>query len=253
MRFFYVLFLLMLFPVTAHAAQPRFHLQNYDITIAVESVEHAAYIINGLSGYNLDAFVSLNEHHSEGSFRRRIDSWAYRSVQETLRSLGEVISENETVIYLGNEVTDLEAQLAINAQEFQRISLMMEASDSLNVLTMLSDRLGQLSRTRDGLLGRRNQILVQTSSPVINIFIVQIPEILEEEEIIPPTFLERLGNGFVNSFRGTGVFFGVVLIAFAYMFFPLIILAVIGVPIVLFVVKRMKAKSVLTIKEGEAE
>jgi len=254
------LFTVIFMPVSVMATQPLHHMQHYEITIEVESVEVAAMLINSLSGYNLDSSVNLGLFRPEAHFRRRVDSWAYRQVQETLRNMGTVLFEFETVTYLGNELLDLEAQLEINSGEIQRVSLMLEQSTSLNVMTMLSDRLGQLTWTRDRVIGRRNQILVQTGSPIIYINLVQtIPppdeedEEYEEEEEIPPTFFERLGNSFTSSISGVGNFFGSLLVGFAFVSVPLLVWFLICTPVILFFVRRNKvAKNVKNSKNVAA-
>ena len=249
--------LMIILAVPVMAAQPRHHLQDYEITIMVESVEQAAAIINGLSGYNLDAVVSLGTLRPDATFRRRVDDWAYRQVQDTLRSMGTVLSEFETVTYLGNELLDLEAQLEINAGEIERLSQMLEESDSLNVMTLLSNRLGELTRTRDWLLGRRNQILVQTGSPVINIRLIQAIEPTpddDEEEEEPPTFIARLGDSFTASINGLGTFFGHVLVVIAYISVPLGLWMLLCTPVILVLLKRRKnSKTVAVVREDDAK
>ena len=262
MRFILTLLFLIVIFATPVSAETRHHIQSSWIRIEVDCVEHAANVINSLNGYNLESGVFLIGNQPEGSFRRRVDPWAYRQVQDSLRGLGFVLSESEGVTYLGQELQILEQRLAINAQEIQRISAMMEESATLDVLMLFSDRLGTLSVTRDEILGRRNQILVQTGSPVIHISLIQAlpPEEEveeaeeEEEEELPPTFLSQLGNSFVGSITQATAFTQALLIGIASMFFPIVILAAICIPVVKFALPKLRASGQRPIKkEVESE
>jgi len=240
-----LLAVVLLFPMPIMAAQARHHIQDYDIVLGVESMELATVAINALNGYNLESFVTLTGAHPDATFRRRVDSWAFRQVQDMLRYMGVIISETEAVMYFGQEITDLEARLTINSQEIERLSQMMEASDSLEVLILLSDRIGRLAEQRDGILGRRNQLLVQTSNPVINIHLIQLfedecePD--PEEEEVPPTFLARIGGSFMTSMRWTGTVLGNILMGLAFASAPLVLLAIVGVPVVMLVLRLRKS------------
>jgi|GEM_PF-3048410 len=239
-----LLLFVMLTPVTVMASQPRHHRQTYEISIEVQCVEEAAFIINGLSGYSLDSSVNLGMHRPNAYFMRRVDSWAYLQVQETLRNLGEVLDEFELVTYLGSELTDIEAQLAINSGEVQRVSQMLEDSNSLDVMTLLSGRLGDLMFGRDLLMGRRNQILTQAGSPIIEIYLVQAIVPVAEEESLAIPLSTRIGNSFTTSVGGVGQFFGHIFVGLAFISVPLVLWSAICIPIVVWAVKRGRRANV---------
>lgn len=202
-RFFCVTFLLLLISSKTTFAQQL--NQSYNIEVEVLCIETAREIIAELNGHNLDSQASFSEWGSWASFTRRVDSWAFRHVQDVLRSLGEVQSEWENANELSMEILNLETQLAVLSQEMERLSLLMAGSESLDVLIAINDRITSVSRNRDDVIGRRNYLLSQVASPVIYI---HLTEIIEDDLIEPVSFGSRVSDSFFGSLRATLQFGG---------------------------------------------
>lgn len=219
------------------SAQDRPFRQTHTIEIRVECMDTATQIIRGLNGYNLDASVFANEVHirnvgqpgftrmleRHAHFTRRVDSQHFRHVQEVLRGLGEVLSETENAQFLGARITDVEVRIAAISQEIERLSLMMAASDSLDVLIAIDFRLSQVMWERNNLVGQRNMLLAQASNPVINIRLIEPPEDLPE--FVPPGFIRRVTEGFGDTWRGTWAAAGNLLVFIVRISIPLVVLS----------------------------
>jgi len=184
------------FAVPVYAAQTRPLRQDYTISIHVECLDTAMEIINQLPGYNLDSAAHFGEWSRSAEFRRRVTNDTLRYVQDVLRGMGEVISETESAMHLGARQMDLDVRIAVIDQELERLTSMMEASTSLAVLIEVNDRLSQVSRDRDALIGQRNVVAVQAQSPIINIMLSEImPDTVRE----PIGFWQRVSVSFTSS------------------------------------------------------
>lgn len=198
MRFFIFFILLVATPVVAYGQSLG---REHSIQIEVECIETAREIIDGLNGYNLDSAVNFEGASRRATFTRRVDGWAYRHVQEVLRGLGEVTHETEFAQELGAGIMRLDTRILVLSQEMERLTLMMAASDSLDVLIAVNDRLNAVSRERDTLIGQRNVLTAQAESPIIFITITEIPEIPPVP--VPVTFGERVSRSFLDSWDAT--------------------------------------------------
>lgn len=185
-------------PVSAEAQQLR---REHTIEIYVECIEAAREIINAQNGYNLDSHASFERYSRWANFTRRVDDWAFRHTQAVLRELGEVLHEHEHATFLGGEIANVETQIRVLSQEMERLSAMMAAADSLNVLIAVNDRLNNVARDRDALVGRREVLLSQAESSIIRIHLFETPP--DPTEDAPPTFGERVSTSFLNSWNAT--------------------------------------------------
>ncbi|MCL2199269.1 MAG: DUF4349 domain-containing protein [Defluviitaleaceae bacterium] len=248
-RFFCVTFLVVVFSSTVAFGQSL--SRRHSIEIEVECLEAAMAVIAGLNGYNLDSQAFFNEWHTWANFTRRVDDWAFRHVQEVLRSLGEVHSEWENAVELGAEISDLNTRFVVLSQEMERLSLMMAASDSLDVLIAINDRLTRVSRDRDGIIGRRNLLLSQAASPVIDIHLWQTAE--DAPPPVPASFGERVSRSFLNSWGGTVRFGGNLLVFFARYGLSMVIWAAVGGVIALVALKKFGKRKQEVVQNENAE
>lgn len=197
--------------------------QTFNIEITVEDLSRAAAVIEGLNGYN----VSANRFYGDGGgsnaeYRRRVDVAAYAQVKATLRELGTVQNESESVTKLADEVFDLEARLAAKETESERLSGLLAQSKTMNVLAAVERRLGAVETERDEIRGRLNQLYNSTARPYININLYEPPP--EAVPMPDDTFLERLSNRFVRSLNATITFMENCMVFFSGAFVPLLIL-----------------------------
>ncbi|MCL2204722.1 MAG: DUF4349 domain-containing protein [Defluviitaleaceae bacterium] len=191
----------MVFAVPVSAADRRMH-QGYTIEITVECLDAAIAALHGLEGFNVSSSVTFVEPHTglnlrQASFTRRVDVWAFRHTQAMLRELGEVTSERENARHLGAELTQLDTRLEVLAQELERLSVLMAASTTLEVLIAVDNQINWVSRERDRLMGRRNQLMADAQRAEIQIW-------LTEETYVPPVsagFGRRVSDSFLGSWN----------------------------------------------------
>jgi len=168
-----VVFCIAVFAIPIQGEETRQLRQNYTINIEVACVDAATEIIRQLPGYNLDSSASFDTWHRRVDFRRRVSNEDFRHVQEVLRGLGDVTFETENAAHLGARLLDLDVSIAVLEQELERLTAMMAASTTLDVLIAVNDRLSMVSRDRDNLIGQRNVLQVESLGPIISISLIE--------------------------------------------------------------------------------
>ena len=234
--------------------------QTYTIEIEVECIDAAIDIIRDINGYNLESSVTTGQSgrrtQRQADFIRRVDAEHFRQVQEMLRSLGDVISEVENAQFLGSQIMDTASRIVAINQEIDRLTTMMIASESLDVLIAIDSRLSQLAHERNSLFGRRNVLLSQAASPVITIRLIEAPEYRPLPE--PEGFGGQIAYRFVRSWRGFLAAGGSLVVFIVRIFVPLIALGICA-SIVIFAIRIGWRKRTATVevaqvpKEKEAE
>lgn len=227
-------------------AQDRQLSQTHSIEIEVECLDLAMEVIRELNGYNLESAVRSYDFGRWGverraDFTRRVDMWAFRHVQEVLRSLGEVLQESERAQFLGGQILDVDARLATLEQEIQRLTAMLAASESLDVMIAIEIRLSQVTWERNQLMGRRNVLLSQAASPVITIRLVQRPEYMPPPE--GPGFGSRIVDNFLGSWHSFVTSAGNFLVFIVRVSIPFVALCALFIPLTfgaLYVLKRRR-------------
>ncbi|MCL2500186.1 MAG: DUF4349 domain-containing protein [Defluviitaleaceae bacterium] len=187
-------------PVSASGMRMQRH---YSISITVECLEAALETLRDLPGYNLNSNVTNVEPHTgrpvrQASFTRRVDAWAFRHMQAVLRDMGEVTTESENAWHMGGEWASLETRIRVLTQEIERLSIMMAASNTLHVLIAIDNQLSRVSWERDRLMGRRNQILAESESVVMYIWLSEETEYIRPEA---PGFGTRVTDSFLRSWN----------------------------------------------------
>ena len=180
--------------------------QTHHIEIEVECIQSAMEIIRELNGYNLESNVFLHENqshnpHNQADIVRKVEGWAFRHVQADLRNLGIVHSESERAQSLGSHIMILDTRLTSISQEIDRLTILMAASDTLNLLLTIETRLNQLVGERNDLIGSRNVLISQAENPVITIRLFET--LLEPQPEDPVGFGGRVATRFLSSWRGT--------------------------------------------------
>jgi hypothetical protein len=220
--------------------------RHHTIEIEVECIETAREVINGLNGYNVDSWTSFEENNRWANFSRRVDEEFFRHVQEVLRDLGEVRHEHEYAWFLGSEIVNIETRMAVLSREMERLTAIMAASDSLAVLIAVNDRLAQVSRERDALVGRQRVLNSQIESTIVQINLIETPK--ELPRIAPATFGARVSRSFLNSWDETRRIAENTLVEIVYASIPLTIFMVIGG---IFALAFFKIRKKRKIKEAQ--
>ena len=209
-------------------------VQTHNINIVVDSVDDALGVIQGLGGHNLQMDVSTVERHNMNPIRqaeiiRRVDASEYRRAQETLRSLGIVTSESESARNVGGEISDLQLRIQAATGEFDRISHMLRASDSIEMLIALDSRLSQIAMHRDDLVGSLNFLMAESGSALLMINLAE-----DMGVFVPPPgpgFGERVSGSFFGSWNVVVQIAEGLAIFIAYAFIPAVLLSILFFPL----------------------
>jgi len=187
-------------PLVTYAADRQLR-QQHSIHITVDCLYAAMDAVNDLPGHNLDSSANLGVRSRTATFRRRIDTEYFRYVQDILRTLGDVEWEAESAAHLAASMLDLDVRIAVLDQELERLTAMMEDSDTLNVLIAVNARITDVSRDRESLVGQRNVLIVDAGSAILNITLSEIPP--EPVPTAPVGFWQRMRDNFMNSARNS--------------------------------------------------
>jgi len=161
-----------------------------------------------------------------------------------IRSLGDIQSESESVVYFGNSIIDTGARLTAAGIEVGRLLDILARSENLDMLIAVERQLSTAERQRDSLLGQMNQLNDMVAVPYLYIILQEHPD--EIEPFVPISFGERLNDSFSRGIRGYGAFWGHVMVFLARVSLQLILLG--GIAGVGFILVRNKMKSDMAIK-----
>jgi hypothetical protein len=242
----------MVFAQPVLAAERRMQ-QNYTIEVTVECLNTAIEALRGLAGHNLHSGVTYVEPHTglplrQAFYTRRVENWAFRHVQAVLRELGEVTFESEHARHLGAELAGLETRLAVLSREVERLSIMMAASTTLDVLIAIDNRISQVTWERNHLTGRRNQLMAESQSTLMQIRFVEETEYIRPEE---PGFGRRVADSFLGSWNGLLRTGGNLVVFFVRVSIPLTLWVVLG-SVALLITYRATKKRTVKKAGGEA-
>jgi len=196
------------------------------INLHVECVEAAANAVRAMAGHSISEDVNFNPQGGFAQFTRRVPSGSFAQVQAELRTLGEIISENESITHMDAELTRLQATLTANSQELERLMELMERATTLDMIIAIDARLSDAEWERDNLRGRVNSITEQSASPIMHINFWENPP--EPVPLPPDGFGERVTHSFMRSLNGFISFMQGVAVLLAYLSVPLVITGIIG-------------------------
>jgi len=167
-----------------------------------------------------------------------------------LRGMGDVVFESQDAHFLGAQIVDADARIIALTQEIDRLSVMLAASDSLDVLIAIDARLSQVTMDRNRVIGTRNVLAAQAASPVINITLIEIPE--GRPEVVPDRFGARVAAMFMASLRTTGAVVGHITVFVARVSVPVLIYAAL-IFVVVYVGLKIKKRKANAAVEVEAD
>jgi len=215
--------------------------QWYAIQIRVECLATAVEVMRGLPGFDLHMHIGQHDAH----FSRRVDDVFFRHMQAVLRDMGEVLHENEQVRHLGIELMQLDTRINVLTQEMERLALLMAASTTIEVLNAVDIQLTRVSRDRDTNLGRRNTILNEAQTVMMEITLTERWVPTERET---PTFGQRIRNSFVASWNGMTRLGGNMIVLLARMGLPLLIWVTFAGSVTWVAVRVSKKRSAALVK-----
>ncbi|MCL2665872.1 MAG: DUF4349 domain-containing protein [Defluviitaleaceae bacterium] len=221
---------------------------SFRIEILVDNLQEALDFINGLNGYSMTSFSSFEANYWSvpyGTQERRVEAEQYEGVKNGLRLLGEVLSETESAGRLTPRVNDLQSMLSAKETEINRLSDLLAKSLTIDVLTAVESRLGQVSAERDYMRGELNGLYSDAAMPFIYITVKENPP---PPKVFPSaTFATRIRESFISSANGTAWFFENALVFLAAAVLPLFVFAAISTAVV-FIIYRLDKKKALNKK-----
>jgi hypothetical protein len=138
------------------------------------------------------------------------------------------------------------------SEEINRLTILMAASTSLPVLIAIDSQLSRVSWERDNLIGRRNQILTESTSTLVYIFLSEETEYIRPGQ---PGFGQRIVDSFMGTWNGMLRAGGNLVVFFVRVSIPLAIwLAVGGVILTICLItakRRTKKSEAVAPEEGE--
>ena len=216
--------------------------QRYTVNIRVECLTTAVDAMRELPGIDLQMSISQDDAH----YLRQVDAAFFRHVQAVLREMGEVQQEHEQVRHLGIELMQLDTRITVLTQEIERLTMLMAASTTIEVLNAVDMQLMRVSRDRDTQLGRRNAILNESQTVLMEITLTErwVPR-----ERINPTFGQRIRDSFVGSWRDLTRISGNLLVRLTRVSLPLFIWLAIAGTVSLTAVKLTKRRNTASMIE----
>jgi|GEM_PF-1586882 len=235
--------MLMLTLVVPVFAAPRRMQRTHNIHVEVLSLDDALAAIQSLNAMVLDSSRSTSpigrgQTISEARLTLRVDPAAFRQAQDVVRALGDVFSEHELTTDFDNQITDADVRIAVLNTELERLTLMMAASNTLDVLIAVNDRVTQVMRQRDDIIGHKNWLMNQVQSPVMTISLFEAPAEWQEPE--RDGFGARIETAFLRSARSIQRGFANLFVGFVRISLPFFVFLVIGLLIAFIVVKIQK-------------
>ncbi|MCL2364957.1 MAG: DUF4349 domain-containing protein [Defluviitaleaceae bacterium] len=219
--------------------------QRYSVTLLVECLDTAVEAMRALPGFDLYMSISQYEAH----YVRQVDAVFFRHAQAVLRDVGEVMYEQEHVRHLGMELMQLDTRITVLTQEMERLTLLMAASTTIDVLNAVDIQLTHVSRDRDWHLGRRNVLMNESQTVAMDITLTERWVPAEREHL---TFGRRIRNSFMGSWNGLTRMGGDLVVLLARVGLPLMIWLAIAGTITLVVVRVTKKRSAVPMKGVEA-
>lgn len=226
-------------PVFATSVSPAevlsagFYEQTFSIEVNVENLDIAVSTVRSLPGHVMLGQRQYVNGYSVMDFTKSVPVGSYATVQNALRSLGEVSNESEFVTRRFDEVLYLQARLTAIEYEIVRLRALMELSQSLSTLITIESHLLTIGSTRDQLLSRLNEILVAVSHADVSVTLRQVLEEEDQDEYVAyipddQAFLPRLWNSFYGSLILVGGILGSVAIVVAWISMPIGLLVLIA-------------------------
>lgn len=232
------------------ASGPQMNRKIVNIEISVTNLNEAVQAINSLNGYSTSQEVRYynnginysdeqSKKYGYASITRRINDSELEFTRNVLRSLGEVINENESMEQYGVEYEN-NSIYAKNAQnEFNRLMVLMEKTQNLDVLIYIENRVSEVERSIDRYLGRMAEIEGFTAQPYINIHLTSASQPDIEPYSLEKPFGHRVKRAFKKSVSAVLIFFEGISVFAATAFIPAIIIGV-TIFIIFTVYKRIR-------------
>ena len=224
---------------TVQARQPEeFLIRNYSISIAVECLNTALQIMEGMPGIAINSHV--NTSAGFGSMDRRVNNRDLEISLQTLQNMGRVTHSSSSSHNVFSTVTDLRSRLEVRSNEYDRLMELLYEVETMQNFNRVENRLIQVIMDMEHLQGSLNHFNFETGTSRIHISLFLEAE--EEEDEEPPGALARIGNAFTTSAASTLRVFQGILIALVYISIPLVFFAAIVICVFVLVIRRNRKR-----------
>lgn len=190
------------------------------------------------SGYGIN---SRQYYTRTANYTAKIPAQSYDDFVEELKTLGNIISANDSQVDVTAQYMDIEARLVTLKVQEERLLAILKDADDLTAIIELEKALSEVRYQIESYTAQLRNLNDSVSFSTIQI---RLNEVLEETVFVEParTFGDKLSQGFKNSLTDIGNFFVdltlFVLIASPY----LIILGMITLGIIV-IVSRVNKRS----------
>lgn len=187
--------------VETGAAGASSTVKEFRISVEVEDLDTALARVAALGGYNdyARAYYGGGEAAQSASVTRRVPAIVYEQAKDTLRGLGNVLSENEREEDLSAETAALSASLSARRTEAERLNALLSASASVEAMVAVENRLGLVEDEKDDLTGRLLSFGVRAENPVLYVELSAKADGPYTPE--PPTIQGRIAGAFIGSLQ----------------------------------------------------
>ena len=166
--------------------------RTFTINLIVEDFQDAKRIIDGINGYNVSSHENFGGYYGEGYYSgnmtRRVDIGSYENAKASLRSLGEVVYENESLEKMSSVIQDLRVRITAKTEEEARLVELLKQSSSMAVMAAVESRLGWVTGELDNLKGDLRYYEDITARPYLEI------TVSAKEEEVPEVVRAGLGD-----------------------------------------------------------
>jgi len=223
---------------TTQARQPdEFLIRNYTMTIAVECLNTALAIMEGMPGVATNSHINVSAGF--GSMDRRVGNRELEISLQILQSMGSVTHSSSSSQNVFSTITDLRSQLEVRSNEYNRLMALLHEVESIQNFNRVENRLIQVIFDMEHLQGSLNHFNFETGTSRIHVSLF----LETEDEVIEPVgALARIGNAFTTSAASTLTVFQGILIAIVYISIPLIFFALIVICVITLVLKANRKR-----------
>ena len=208
----------------------------YDLLDRYDGFVENSYVSG--SNYNADYYDYAPYRSADFTVRVPVD--VFTQVKGELSSIGNVIGLSTNAENVTMQYTDTESRLNAYKTEEGRLLELLETAANTSDIIVIEQRLSEVRYEIDTLTSQLKNLQNQVDYSTVQICIQEVEELTEQVKT-QRTYWQKIGDGFVDTLQGIGVFFKelfrIVLSAL-----PLLILIAIIVIAVLLIIKASKTK-----------
>lgn len=215
-----------------------------------ESVNGVKALIEGCGGFVQSSSVNGNNYYNKARgyyYTRtayltvRVPSGEFSRIMEALSTLGNIPYSNVYSENITSQYYDLEARLNACKVQEARLLEMMEKAETVSDVIVIEDRLTELRYQIESMQSTLNNWDRSVNYSTIDISVEEVMEYTEEEQI-PLTYGQELGQALKRGLRNAGRFFKNLLMNITESLPAILFLVAVIAAIVLLIKKSIKKR-----------